>query len=81
MGEVNNIVNNLSKQKLLAYFVLLWAGTFFFSSISGFIYLGEWGFQNASGLDIAIDILWNLTELGAAAVLVLLGLKILNDKT
>ncbi len=81
MGEVNNIVNNLSKQKLLAYFLLLWAGTFFFSSISGFLYLGEYGFAHNSGLDIAIDVLWNLVELGAAAVLVLLGLKLLNAKT
>lgn len=81
MGEVNNIVNKLSKQKLLAYFLLLWAATFFFSSLSGFVYLGEYGFAHNSGASTAIDILWNLADLGAAAVLALLGLKLLNDKT
>jgi hypothetical protein len=78
MGEsLTKLVEGFSKNQLIACFLLLWAATFFFSAISGIIWIAE-GY--GSGLDMIIDILWNLTELGCAAVLGMLGLKILNTK-
>ena len=70
-------IEGFTKNQLIAYFLLLWAATFFFSSISGFVWLTE-GY--ASIADIIIDIPWNLVELAMAAVLAMLGLKILNEK-
>ena len=76
MGAVNNIAEGFAKNQLIAYFLLLWAATFFFSAISGFLWLADYG----STIDFVVDGLWNLAEIGCAAVLVLLGLKILNEK-
>ena len=70
-------IEGFTKNQLIAYFLLLWAATFFFSALSGFIWLTE-GY--ASIADIVIDIPWNLAELAMAAVLAMLGLKILNEK-
>lgn len=77
MEAVNNIAKGLSKNQLIGYFLILWAITFFFSAISGFIWLTE-GYANAG--DFITDIPWNLAELGCAALLVLLGVKILNEE-
>jgi hypothetical protein len=78
MGEaITKIAEGFAKNQLIAYFLILWAATFFFSSISGFVWLAE---GHASIADLIIDTLWNLADLGIAAVLVLLGLKILNEK-
>ncbi|MCW4015029.1 MAG: hypothetical protein NWF06_01540 [Candidatus Bathyarchaeota archaeon] len=70
-------VEGFSKNQLIGYFLLLWAATFLFSSISGFIWLAE-GY--GSILDVIVDGLWNLADLGCAAVLAMLGLKILNNQ-
>jgi hypothetical protein len=75
MGAMN-IAEGFAKNQLIAYFLILWAATFFFSAISGFLWLAEYG----SIVDFVVDGLWNLAEIGCAAVLVLLGLKILNEK-
>ena len=77
MGEaINDIVKNFSKNQLIGYFLLLWALTFLFSAISGFLWLAE-GY--ASILDLILEGLWCLTKLGCAAVLAMLGFKILNE--
>ena len=77
MGAVNDIAKDFSKNQLIGFFLILWAATFLFSALSGFVWLAE---GHASIADIIIDGLWNLADLGCAAVLVLLGLKILNEK-
>lgn len=70
-------VEGFTKNQLIGYFLLLWAATFFFSAISGFVWLTS---SYAELADFIIDIPWNLAELGIAAVLGMLGLKILNEK-
>ena len=76
MGEsITKIVEDFSKNKLIGYFLILWGATFFFSAISSFIWLAE-GY--GSGIDVIVDGLWSLSEIGCAAILVMLGLKTLN---
>lgn len=78
LGEsITKIIDDFSKNKLIGYFLILWAATFFFSAISGFIWLAE-GYGSA--IDIVVDGLWGLSELGCAAILAMLGLKILNKQ-
>jgi len=77
MGEaITKLVKGFSKNELIAYFLLLWALTFLFSAISGFIWLAE---GHASILDLIVDGLWNMAEIGCAAILAMLGLKILSE--
>jgi hypothetical protein len=78
MGEpITKMIGGFSKNQLIAYFLILWALTFFFSAVSGFIWLAE---GHGSTLDLIVDGLWNLTEIGCAAILAMLGLKILNEQ-
>ena len=74
---LKKFIEGFTKNQLIGYFLILWAATFLFSAISGFIWLTE-GY--ASLADVIIDGLWNLADLGAAAVLAMLGLKILDEK-
>ena len=77
MGEpITKTLENFSKNKLVGYFLILWGATFLFSAISGFIWLAE-GY--GSGLDVLVDGLWNLSEIGCAVILAMLGMKILNN--
>ncbi|MDG6223813.1 MAG: hypothetical protein IAX21_02575 [Candidatus Bathyarchaeota archaeon] len=72
---IMQFVEKYTKNQLIGYFLMMWGLTFFFSSISGFMWLiGGY----SSGLDLLIDIFWNLADLGCATVLGLLGLKILE---
>ena len=73
---IMQFVEKYTKNQLIGYFLLMWGLTFLFSSISGF----QWLVQYGSGFDLLIDGLWNLTELGCAAVLGMLGLKILEKE-
>jgi hypothetical protein len=68
-----NLIPTLKKEALLTYFLLLWAGTFFFDGIADFVYFG------LNGLDI--DILGALASLAAGAVLALFAWKLLQSKT
>ena len=78
MGEqLEKTGENLWKNKLVGYFLLLWAATFFFSAINGFLYLSE-GY--APALDVIIDGLWSLSKLGCVAILALLGMRILGNQ-
>ena len=77
MGAIDDIVKGFAKNQLIAYFLILWAITFFFSGINSLVWLAE---GHGSVLDIFIDGLWSFAELGGAAVLILLGVKILNEK-
>jgi hypothetical protein len=77
MGAVNDMAKGFSKNQLIGYFLILWAATFFFSALSGFVGVAEGHWAIA---DMIINVLWSLAELGLTGVLVLLGLKFLNEK-
>ena len=78
MGEeIANILKDFSKNQLIAYFLIIWAATFVFSAVSGFLLIAEW---HGSIFDIIFDGLWNMTEIGCAIILIMLGLKILSSE-
>ncbi len=78
MGDpITKTIENFGKSKLVGYFLLLWAATFFFSAINGFIYVAE-GYGSA--INILVDGLWSLADLGCAAILAMLGFKILGNQ-
>jgi hypothetical protein len=76
-NSLTKFAEGFAKNQLIGYFLILWAATFLFSAISGFIWIAD-GY--GSIFDVIIDGLWNLADLGCAAVLAILGLKILNEK-
>lgn len=72
MGE--SVLSELSKQKgLAAWFLILWGASFFFSAIWGFLDVSNGGYSAGY---LIIEVLWDLTHLGIAAVLIMLGLKL-----
>ncbi len=73
---LTKFAEGFAKNQLIGYFLILWAATFLFSAISGFIWIAD-GY--GSIFDVIIDGLWNLADLGCAAVLAILGLKILKE--
>jgi hypothetical protein len=79
MGEsVMKVVDGYTKNKLIAFFLLLWGAAFFFNAISGFLWLSR---TSEPALEFLIDVLYYLAQLGASAVLVMLGLKMKDEKT
>ena len=74
MGVVKNFIDELTKHKMLVYFVTLWGAMLFLWTIYGFI---EWGFH--TDLLGIIDLLFHLSELFAGLLLVILGIKLLNS--
>ncbi len=74
MGILKNFIDELAKHKLLVYFVTLWGAMLFLWTVYGIV---EYGFEPTDALDI-IDILFHLSELFAGALLVLLGIKLMN---
>ena len=76
MGEsLPKLIADLSKSKLFAYFLILWGAAFFFSGLADLVWVAE-GYL--SGAELALEILESLAEIGCAAILAMLGLKILN---
>jgi hypothetical protein len=76
MISANNIVELLEKEKLAVYFVLLWAGSFFFWNVSSEI----WYISNMNSALRGFGFFNNLIELFAGVVLALLGFKLLGMK-
>jgi hypothetical protein len=64
----------LTKEKLLVYFLLLWAGSFFLWAIYGIVDFGP------MSAEAAFRLLGTLSDLVAGAVLALFGWKLLNAK-
>ena len=78
LGEsITKIIDDFSKNQLIGYFLILWGATFFFSAMSSFVWLAK-GY--GSGIDIIVEGLWALSEIGCTAILVMLGLKTLNKQ-
>jgi hypothetical protein len=76
MISAKNIVELLEKEKIVIYFVLLWAGSFFFWNIGSLIYSA---FHLNSALS-AFAAFNNLVELLAGVMLGMLGFKLLGTK-
>ena len=75
MVLAKDIVDILAKEKLLVYFLLLWAGTFFFWAIHGLWIYG----LNVEGAADVLAIIANLMDLLVGVVLALLALKLLKS--
>jgi hypothetical protein len=75
-NEITKFVAGFTKNQLIAYFLMFWAATFFFGAISTFMWLAE---GHASTVEVIIDGFYSLAKLGCAGVLVMLGVKILNQ--
>jgi hypothetical protein len=73
MGIVKNFLDELSNHKFLVYFVTLWGAMLFLWTVYGFI---EYGFHtDVLGI---IDLFFHLSELIAGAILIIIGVKLLN---
>jgi thiamine transporter ThiT len=78
VSSIRDIVERLSKEKIVGYFLILWGASFFFNAISGLIYYGT--YSGSFSVQIAFSILNDLTYLAIAALLILIGLKVLQIK-
>ena len=74
---IPNFMPSLRRENLVPYFLLLWAGSFFFGGITDIAYDAQYGVVSASN---AIGILGTLGSLAAGAVLALVGWKLLQSK-
>ena len=75
---MNNNLATVKKEMIVTYFLLLWAGYFFFGGIADIAYSAQYGVTTASDY---IGIPGILCELGAGAVLALFGWKLFQSKT
>ena len=74
---IPNLMAGLKREPLVPYFLLLWAGSFFFGGIADIAYDAQYGIVDASD---GIGILGILSELAAGAVLALVAWKLLTNK-
>ena len=72
-----NFLETMDKEKILVYFLILWAGAFFFTGIHEILYNGEWMFEYP---DHILAFLGAVADLFAGAVLGLFAWNILNEK-
>ena len=75
MGILKNFIDELSKHKMLVYFVTLWGAWLFLWTVYGFI---EWGFE--TDLLGIIDLFFHLSELFAGLLLLIVGIKLMDIK-
>jgi hypothetical protein len=76
MISAKNIIGLIEKEKLLVYFVLLWAGSFFFWNLGSEVYYATHFYSALNGFAVFN----NLIELFAGVMLGLLGFKLLGMK-
>lgn len=74
MISAKDIVELLGKEKFVVYFVLLWAGSFFFWNLSSLAY----GIFHLGSALSGLALISNLLELLAGVVLGILGFKLLG---
>jgi len=77
--SIRDIVEKLSKEKLVGYFLILWGASFFFNAISGLAYYATYS-ESYFSVQMAFNILSDLTGLAIAALLIMIGLKVLQIK-
>jgi len=73
-----NFLAGIKREALACYFLLLWAGSLFFSAIADFAWYAQNGFGAA--IDV-VDILGTLSSLAAGAALALVGWKLLQSSS
>lgn len=80
MGESKNIIETLSKMKIVGYFLALWGVTFFFMSLA---YLTSYMYNGSSEplAATAFYIIADIAELATAVVLWVISVKILRAKS
>ena len=77
MGILKNFIDELTKHKLLAYFVTLWGAMLFLRPTYGFITYGlDMGYSNM--VLGTFDVLFHLSELFAGVLLLIVGIKVMN---
>ena len=76
MGIVKNFIDELSKHKLLVYFVILWGASLFIWTAYGMV---EYGFEMRTSIELyVVDLLFHFSELFAGLILLIFGLKLMN---
>jgi hypothetical protein len=76
MGIVKNFIDELSKHKLLVYFVTLWGASLFIWTVYGMV---EYGFEMRTSIEFyVVDLLFHFSELFAGLLLLIFGLKLMN---
>jgi hypothetical protein len=75
---IPNFLNGVKREPLVPYFLLLWAGGFFFGAIADFAWYAQYGFGGA--IDVP-DILGSLSALAAGVALALFAWKLLQSTT
>jgi hypothetical protein len=73
-----NFMAGFKREMLLTYFLLLWAGSFFFDGIADIAYDAQYGIVNVAD---GIGILGTLGSLAAGALLALVAWKLLQSKS
>jgi hypothetical protein len=63
---------------LIGWFLILWGVTFFFSGLWGLLDLA--GGAEYSIEFLLLEVLWDLTDLGLAGILAVIGLKVLRGQ-
>ena len=58
---IADLVSGFSKNELVGYFLILWAMTFIFSAVSGFLWIAG---GHGSIVDIIVDGLWDMSKIG-----------------
>jgi len=71
------ILGAMDKEKILVYFLMLWAGSFFFTGIHEILYNGQWMFEY---FDHMLAFLGAVADFFAGAVLGLFAWNLLNEK-
>ena len=72
-----NFLETMDKEKMLVYFLMLWAGSFFFLGLHKMVWNGQW---MADYLDHILAFLSGAADFFAGAVLGLFAWNILNEK-
>ena len=75
MGETGKMFEGLPCRMFVGWFLILWAATFFFSAIYGFLDIFEVSYSTGY---LIIEVLWDLADLAIAGVLAVLGFKVLR---
>lgn len=74
MGILKMFIDEITKHKLLVYFVILWGAMLFLWGLYGII---EYGFELTDALGF-LNLLFHVSELFAGALLVMVGVKLMN---
>ena len=76
LKAIENFVDELAKHRLLVYFITLWGAVLFLWTAYGMI---EYGFEVRRSIELSVtDFFFHSSELIGGALLMVLGVKLLN---